>query len=140
MFSSILVPIDPAEPSSWSKALPIAISLAGADKARLTLATVIPDLKVMIEAEWSALAYRYLTDTARLKLETLRNEYPEAADATIEIICGNIWRGILEAASRAQADLIVLASHRPGMKDYLLGANAVSVVRHAPCSVLVARS
>jgi nucleotide-binding universal stress UspA family protein len=35
--------------------------------------------------------------------------------------------------------VIVLASHRPELKDYLLGPNAARVVRHAKCSVLVVR-
>ena len=46
---------------------------------------------------------------------------------------------ILEAAEEAEADLIVVGSHRPAMKDYLLGTNASRVMRHARCSVLVAR-
>ncbi len=37
------------------------------------------------------------------------------------------------------ADLIVMASHRPEMKDYLLGSNAGHIVLHAPCSVFVVR-
>jgi nucleotide-binding universal stress UspA family protein len=37
------------------------------------------------------------------------------------------------------ADLIVLAAHRPELKDYLLGPNASRVVRHAKCSVYVIR-
>jgi len=45
----------------------------------------------------------------------------------------------LAVAEEAVADLIVVGSHRPAMKDYLLGTNAARVVRHARCSVLVAR-
>jgi nucleotide-binding universal stress UspA family protein len=37
------------------------------------------------------------------------------------------------------ADLIVMASHKPTVTDYLLGANAAHVVRHAGCSVMVVR-
>jgi len=33
----------------------------------------------------------------------------------------------------------VLASHRPDLKDYLLGPNAARVVRHADRSVFVVR-
>jgi nucleotide-binding universal stress UspA family protein len=36
--------------------------------------------------------------------------------------------------------MIVMASHRPELKDYLLGPNAARVVRHAECSVLVVRN
>jgi nucleotide-binding universal stress UspA family protein len=46
---------------------------------------------------------------------------------------------ILGAAEEAGADLIVVGSYRPAMRDYLLGTNASRVVRHTDCSVLVAR-
>jgi len=36
-------------------------------------------------------------------------------------------------------DLIVIASHRPGLKDYFLGSTAGRVVRHSPCAVHVIR-
>ena len=51
----------------------------------------------------------------------------------------SIYAEILAVAEEAEADLIVVGSHRPAMKDYLLGTNAARVVRHARCSVLVAR-
>lgn len=51
----------------------------------------------------------------------------------------SIYDVILETAQEADVDLIVVGSHRPKMKDYLLGTNAGRVVRHANCSVLVAR-
>ena len=41
--------------------------------------------------------------------------------------------------ARQQADLIIIASHKPGFQDYFLGSTAAKVVRHAPCSVLVVR-
>ena len=51
----------------------------------------------------------------------------------------SIYAEILGIAEEAEADLIVVGSHRPAMKDYLLGTNAARVVHHARCSVLVAR-
>lgn len=139
MFKSIIVPVDTREPSSWAKALPAAISLAKANGALLTVATVIPNVKAMVQAEWSVIAFQDMVETAHAQLGSIIGEFPEAADATTEVGSGSIWRGIIEIAKRAEADLIVLASHRPAMKDYLIGANAVNVVRHAPCSVLVVR-
>ena len=47
--------------------------------------------------------------------------------------------GSMPSLRKAEADLIVVGSHRPAMRDYLLGTNAARVVRHAHCSVLVAR-
>jgi nucleotide-binding universal stress UspA family protein len=52
---------------------------------------------------------------------------------------GTIYREILVRAERTKCDLIVMASHRPELQDYLLGPNAARVVRHAKCSVMVVR-
>jgi nucleotide-binding universal stress UspA family protein len=52
---------------------------------------------------------------------------------------GSVYAEILRTARDSGADLIVMASHRPEMKDYLIGTNAARVVRHASCSVLVVR-
>jgi universal stress protein F len=51
----------------------------------------------------------------------------------------SMYAEILGVAEEAEADLVVVGSHRPAMKDYLLGTNAARVVRRARCSVLVAR-
>ncbi|MEX5897255.1 universal stress protein [Proteus vulgaris] len=44
---------------------------------------------------------------------------------------------ILETAKKIQAELIVIGSRNPGMKTYLLGSTASSVVSYAESSVLV---
>jgi nucleotide-binding universal stress UspA family protein len=47
---------------------------------------------------------------------------------------------IVDQSNEWPADLIVLGSHgRTGLKRWVLGSVAESVVRHAPCSVEVAR-
>lgn len=139
MFRNIIVAIDTLEPSSWTKSLPVAVDLAKAHDARLTLATIVSNTEAMVQAEWTTIAFRALVDAAHTQLASLIDHFPDFADAKIQVGSGNIWRGIVQIADEAEADLIVLASHRPGMKDYLIGANAVHVVRHAPCSVLVIR-
>jgi len=56
-----------------------------------------------------------------------------------EVRVGSIVREILAAAESKGVDLIVMASHRPGMRDYLIGPNAAYVAQRARCSVLVLR-
>jgi universal stress protein F len=46
---------------------------------------------------------------------------------------------IIESAESSGADLIMIASHRPGLSDYFIGSTAARVVRHAKCSVLIVR-
>jgi nucleotide-binding universal stress UspA family protein len=53
---------------------------------------------------------------------------------------GSIYDEVLRAARELGCDCIVMGSHRPELKDYLLGPNAARVVRHAPCSVMVVRA
>ncbi len=52
---------------------------------------------------------------------------------------GPVTAEILDCADELGADLIVIGSHRPGLKDYLLGSTAARVVRHAECPVYVDR-
>lgn len=139
MYSSILVPIDLDEVSSWSKAVPTAMALAHCFNARLTLATIVEEKVAAREAQWTAIGYRELLSTTRARLgllaDTLRGDTPMET----RVGTGSIGGGIIDLAQQASADLIVLASHRPEMRDWLIGANASRVVRHAGCSVLVVR-
>ena len=59
---------------------------------------------------------------------------------TTAIELGNPKSKILDAAKKWHADLIVLGSHNGnGLKHFLLGSTAESVVRHAHCSVELVR-
>ena len=66
------------------------------------------------QAEWSAIGYRQMVNNARTRLATLAEQFPSVAGAQIEVGSGSIWRGIVEIASQAKADLIILASHPAG--------------------------
>ena len=139
MYSSILVPIDLDESSSWSKAVPAALSLAKCFGARCTLATVVQDSVAAREAQWSPIAFRELLATAGARLSVLAGDLSSDARVETKVGTGSICGGILDLAEQVEADLIVLASHRPAMKDWLIGANDARVVRHSRCSVLVVR-
>jgi nucleotide-binding universal stress UspA family protein len=83
---------------------------------------------------------------ARMRAEAAKHlegfcaaQLPEGLRARRIVAEGTIYREILKAADAIKADLIVMGSHRPELKDYLLGPNAARVVRHAPCSVMVVR-
>ncbi|WP_114520861.1 universal stress protein [Altererythrobacter sp. ZODW24] len=138
MYSRILVPIDLDEPNSWGKAVRVGQAMAEAFDASLTLCTVVPDKVAAIEAQWSRLSYQALLDKASAKLALLADDLG-ANDLGTEVGMGNVTSGVLSVAEKIEADLIVLSSHRPKMKDWLIGANASRIVRHASCSVLVVR-
>ena len=52
---------------------------------------------------------------------------------------GGIYQEVLEEAKEFKADLIVMSSHRVGVRTYFLGSVAGHVVRYADCSVMVVR-
>jgi nucleotide-binding universal stress UspA family protein len=138
MFARILLPIDLVEPSSWSTALPVALRLSEDAAGAITLMTVLADWKASLNAQWSPFAYPRMIKEAEEKLRGIARDCGSVCCA-VEVAGGSIATGILDSAERIEADLIVLASHRPGLRDYLIGANALHVVRHATCSVLVVR-
>ena len=59
--------------------------------------------------------------------------------AAISVRFGDVYQEILAHANKIGADLIIVASHKPNVSDYLLGTTAARVVRHAACSVFVVR-
>lgn len=52
---------------------------------------------------------------------------------------GHTARTIIDFAAANDIDCIVIGSHKPGLRDYLLGSTAAKVVRHAGCAVHVKR-
>ncbi len=141
MFQRILLPIDLGEESSWAKALPAALVHARADNASLHVLTVVPDFgEAMVGAYFPPDFAEQTLARAHADVEAFCAErVPKDAAVTAMVRAGRIYDEILKAAQEIDADLIVMASHRPALTDYLIGPNAERVMRHANCSVLVVR-
>jgi len=140
VFRSILVPVDIAHRSSWHHALPQAIELATAGKGSITIMTVIRDLKLMFEGVHFQFQLEKIVADARKKLAAIVSDYPAiGVEISPEVRLGSIGVEILSVAKERAVDLILMASHRPEMRDYLIGPNASYVAQHAACSVLVLR-
>lgn len=140
MYKTILAAVDIDEESSWRKALPSAVWLAQAFSARLYVATVVRDIDAILKGAVDAHLYEQLVGQAGDRLAALvKSQIPEEVQAKAIVGHGSIYGEILRMAEDAGADLIVMASHRPQMKDYLIGANTARVMRHARASVLVVR-
>lgn len=140
MYRNILVPIDLSEPSSWQKALPIAIEMSRTFGARIHVMTVVRDPDAIWRSQYSLLTYESMISDAEKRLASvIADSIPKELAVQRTVGHGSIYAEVLRTARESSADLIVMASHRPEMKDYLIGANAARVVRHARCSVLVVR-
>lgn len=141
MIKTILVPIDIHEESSWQNVLPIATDHARRYDADLHMMTVVPHVEVNMPGVLSPeKIYPQLKEAARARLEAIiQQNAPEDLRIHYAIGEGNVHREILRVADEIEANLIILASHRPALSTYLLGAHAARVVRHARCSVYVVR-
>jgi nucleotide-binding universal stress UspA family protein len=142
MYKRILVAIDVNEESGWQQPL-----TAAAEHARkfgseqLIVLTVIREVEALVYAHMGAVVYEMITHKLENQLAAKVREV-NAYDLKPKIVVEHgqsIYDVILETAQEAGVELIVVGSHRAAMKDYLLGTNAGRVVRHANCSVLVAR-
>ena len=70
--------------------------------------------------------------------ERLRQAGVEAETNVVE--AHTVWRGILEAAGRLGADLLVMGSHgRRGIEKLVLGSVTQSVLAHTKITALVVR-
>jgi nucleotide-binding universal stress UspA family protein len=141
MYKHILLTVDLDDKDSWSKALPLAISNAETHGATLSVMTVVPDFGMSLVGQYFPKDHiEKVMKEANKRLHELVSERVPAGMQVQHIVRqGTVYEMVLLTAKEIEADLIIIASHRPALKDYLLGPNAARVVRHANCSVLVVR-
>ena len=141
MFARILFPVDLNEESSWQQAMPVVLRMQKTFGSELHVLTVTPEWpKGMYRLSLPPDAEQRFAVSAAEGLEAfVRDHIPESIPVTKHVKVGRVYRMVLDTAADIGADLIVMASHRPEMSDYLIGENASRVVRHAEASVLVVR-
>lgn len=141
MYKRILLPVDLDQPSSWEKALPVAVEYCQIFGARLHLATVLPEFGAGVVGSYFPDDFEEKAGReAQDKLQRLvRERVPSNLETACHVAHGAVYEKVLDLAKEVGADLIVMASHRPELKDFLIGPNAARVVRHAEISVLVVR-
>ncbi len=139
-FENILVPVDLGEESSWREALPVAIDQAQHAGGKLHIATVVseepPQLAAWLPDDYGSKMIAH----AQTELKKLVGaQIPKGMEVELHVRQGSIYSEIVKLAKALDINMIVMASHRPELKDFLLGPNAARVLRHAECSVLVVR-
>ncbi|WP_127557922.1 universal stress protein [Nioella ostreopsis] len=141
MFTSILLPIDLSDEATWTKALPAAVKLAQYEGATLHIATVVPDFGMSVVGSYFPEGFeeKAMHEVGEQLTGFVNAHVPDEIEVHPHVLHGRVYDQIIEAANRVGADVIVMGSHRPELKDYLLGPNAARVVRHATQSVFVVR-
>lgn len=137
MYTNILVAVDLAHGDVGEHTLRLARHVGGPG-AQVTILHVIDAVPSFIAAQIPRAAVDAHWTEAREKVTALAHAIDK--DAKVVVRQGSAANAILEEAETIGADAIVLGSHRPDLRDYLIGSTAAKVVRHAQCSVIVDRS
>ena len=139
MFKTILVPIDLGETGATGSSLGLARNLAQKSDGKIVLLHVMAPVPGFAALHLPAGAHEQAKSEALATLKEIAAS--QGVDGTAETIVreGPPYPEIIDMASEIGADLIIIASHDPGVGDFLLGSVAARVVRHAHCSVFVTR-
>lgn len=140
LFSRVLIAYD-ASPGA-DRALDLAARLAGEHGATLTIFSVVEHLPRFPGTVGE------VDESVRERTEALRDRQRQALhvaaehgvrDVQTRIVLGHAAQLIVSAAEHDQVDLLVLG--RSGHSEVwgrFMGSTADKIVRHAPCSVLIA--
>jgi len=140
MYQRVLVPIDLADPNLAKPAIESALMMAAPGNGVLRMINVLPLTPPMLAEYVPADFDDQQRNSAEEALRIVAKEtgLPPARISTV-VRQGGVYHEILEEAKAMKADLIVMSSHRTGVRTYFLGSHAGHVVRYATCSVLVVR-
>lgn len=135
----ILVPIDLGNPEIGLRAVEKARQLATLEDASLHIVTVMPGFGMPVVSSFftEAQTKDAVHEFGRAFRAFLKDNGLEQLEHSMQV--GKAWEGIVETASKVNADLIVIHHHaryRPG-GGTLIGSCSQQVAERAPCSVYV---
>jgi len=140
MYKNILVAIDLDDATQNDNLMRVASDIAGVAGSEVSILTIAaappPDVSQFLPERYERTAFDKITK----QLETVAaNSELKGRIKDVSVRFGNVYQEILAYAQKAGIDLIIVASHRPHVSDYLLGTTAARIVRYASCSTLVVR-
>ena len=137
MYKNILVPVAPHHPANTEEAIKLAQTLR-AEGGQITLLSALESIPSYVS--------QYLpNDQLEKNKASIKARLVEDAEGVSDVsvkvmmVAGSAGAAVVEYAEEHGNDLIIIASHKPGLKDYFLGSTAARVVRHATCAVHVVR-
>lgn len=135
MYTNILVPVALDHQHDIAGAVKIAQKLLD-EGGKITLLSVVEAIPGYVAG--------YLPEGQieknRKEVEvSLKAEAGGVKGVVSKVIVGHPGGSIVDYAKDQDADLIVIASHKPGLQDFFLGSTAARVVRYSQCAVHVLR-
>lgn len=139
MYRRIMVPVDLQHVDKMGKALTTAADLAdryGSELWYVAVTGKVPNRVAKTPEQFAAELEEFAAERGRELGLPVHARSISSVDVVVELD-----DTLLATAEEIDADLIVMASHIPGVPDrlHLIGSNAAYVVRHAHTSVFVVR-
>lgn len=137
MFNKIMAPVDLAHPEAQSKAMQCAADMArvsGAEVCYVGVTTETPGPLGHTPAEFEAKLATFVKVQAAAHGHTASHKVMIAHDPTIDV--DDV---LLDAVGKTGADLVVMATHKPGLGDYIWPSNGGKLAAHADASVFLVR-
>jgi len=136
MFKTIMVPVDLAHADRLSDAIGVARDLATRYRAKLVFVGVTATTPGPVAHNPEEFAQ---------KLAAFAKEAGGEADATSHVIVSHdptadMDDKLVDAIPEIGADLVVMATHVPGIADMLVPSHGGSLARHVGISVFLVRS
>lgn len=137
MFHKILVPVDLTHATSLAKTLRIAGDLARQNQAELCfvgVASSAPSAVARTPDDYEQALAEFAAAQAKAMGVSASSEALIAHDPAVQL------NHLLEAtAERLGADLVVMATHMPGVTDYIWSGHGAHMAAHAKASVFLVR-
>jgi nucleotide-binding universal stress UspA family protein len=133
MYRTIMVPVDLAHADRLDKAIRTAARIARADGATLHFVGVTPGVPTEVAKNPKGFAEK-LANVAAVQSELLGVPVKPHA-----VVRNDVDLALDEQIKALDADLVVMASHEPGLKEFVLGSNAGHLAAHSSISVFVVR-
>lgn len=139
MYRKILVPVDLSHLDKMPKALNTAIDMAkhyGATLCYVTVTNSTPGAAAHNPEELADRMREFAEEQGKSHGIKTEAEVLSSVDTAVELD-----DKLLEAIKNTGADLVVMASHAPGLGDklHLLRSNGAEIVKHSDISVFVVR-
>lgn len=137
MFNKIMIPVDLAHWDKLTRSLEVAQQLAQANNSTLLLVGVegtLPSQAAHNPQEFKeklAAKARDMADRTGLSVDSMA---VHSNDPAVELS-----RALVGAADKQAVDLVVMASHVPGLMDHVFSAHGAYVARYAKASVFLIR-
>lgn len=137
MFNTVMMPVDLSVPETHEKALAVACDLARRYEAGLCLVSVAGGLSAKVSNSPSIYAEKLAAFAAAIAeregVEIATKVY-ETDDPSVEVDAI-----LVRAVDEVGADLIVMATHKPGWWEYIVNSHGGRVAAHASVSVMLVR-